>query len=546
MTTLTIYLLREDVNQADQAVAESATKLEVSDGESHYGVLYVKPRPRSTPKWARLFEELVDMERLGKVQTSAALFIVPVDGRFFALSFGQGRFIMRPDVFEERFGLLVTLNSASPDSLRSIDKRAFVDDQNSRVQKSQAAAAQSFGVEIERDLVRGIVAAPTDRSLGTRLGGADALTVSVDVRINGLVKLLKKYLAAFQSKLYLTHFPWIDHVRQLSSRRHEVNELDRQLEARLKDAWKANGQSDSCWLAMLDIVDWTKVHGFRFSHSSTQECLHDLHLPGLVSAYSGTDPTVDFLRKNYAIPIDQDYNELDRWPIYRCMHCEIELRGKCYVLSAGHWFEVDKGFTAEVNRYFDQIPRYSEELPLYRHDNEDKYNNEIVKVGSGKWCLMDKKLISVGGIHDRVELCDVYGNDTFLHVKHYGSSKVLGHLFNQGLISGELLKSHEGFIELVNGKLDSAFRLPMENKVPRDVSRYTIVFAVISESAKEGLHLPFFAKVVLKRVVSYLRGLGYGSVMLAKVECDQTHVRTIHVRPHKSRPNAMRRRGKKN
>jgi uncharacterized protein (TIGR04141 family) len=54
----------------------------------------------------------------------------PVDDRLFALTFGQGRFLLHPDAYEEWFGLVVTLNSIGSDALRSIDKRTFVDDQN--------------------------------------------------------------------------------------------------------------------------------------------------------------------------------------------------------------------------------------------------------------------------------------------------------------------------------------------------------------------------------------------------------------------------------
>jgi uncharacterized protein (TIGR04141 family) len=136
---------------------------------------------------------------------------------------------------------------------------------------------------------------------------------------------------------------------------------------------------------------------------------------------------------------------------------------------------------------------------------------------------MDKKLLRVGGIYDKVEFCDIYGGGELIHIKHYGSSSVLGHLFNQGLVSGELLKSHSGYIDLVNAELPVAHRLPsdpMGTRMPRDVSGYTIVFGIISQSEGTELHLPFFAKVVLKSVYTRLSELGYGNVMLAKISCD--------------------------
>ncbi|HEY4092159.1 MAG TPA: DUF6119 family protein [Luteibacter sp.] len=67
------------------------------------------------------------------------------------------------------------------------------------------------------------------------------------------------------------------------------------------------------------------------------------------------------------------------------------------------------------------------------------------------------------------------------------------------------------------------------------MSGYTVVFAIISESQKPGLHLPFFAKVVLKSVYARLREWGYGNVMLAKIECDPMVALTKKVKPKKPR-----------
>ena len=535
MATFTIYLLRESIKQADEAVVAGAERHVVAEGDSVYGILFVKERPRRPPKWAGLFEPFVEPRKLGFVQSSAAVFIVPVKDRLFALTFGHGRFILKQDAFEERFGLLTTLNSVKPDALRSIDKRTFVDDQNSRVQTSQAAAAQDFGVDIERDLIRGIVGYPESPELGRRLAGADALTVSVDAKVPEFKRMLRRYLKAFKSDAYKELFPWVDQVRQLNSKGPVVAELNDLLVEQLKLAWVNGGRADECWLAVPDIIDWANVHGFKFTKKVSEGASSDLHLPGLIQAYPDQVPTIEFLRSRYAMSVDEEDHPIDQWPVYRCIHCEVERDGKSFVLSAGHRFEVDKGFVESVDSYIANIPKYPRPLPIYHHANEGAYNEAVVDEGRGYWCLMDKKNIKVGGVYDKVEFCDIYGDKEILHVKHYGSSSVLGHLFNQGLVSGELLKSHKDYTNLANAKLDVAHMLPGGEAVPRDVSGYTVVFGVISQSEKPELHLPFFAKVVLKGVCSKLKDWGYGAVMLAKIECDRDYVVTKKVRARKPR-----------
>lgn len=521
MATFTIYLLRESVRTAAEAVVADAQEHVVAQDQSVYGTLYVKARPRRAPKWATLFEPFVERSKLGFVQSTAAVFIVPAGGRLFALTFGHGRFILKPDAFEERFGLLTTLNLVKPDALRSIDKRTFVDDQNSRVQTSQAAAALDFGVDIERDLIRGIVGYPESAALGRRLAGADALTVSVDAKVPDFKRMLRRYLAAFESNAYKQQFPWVDQVRQLNSKSPVVVALNDLLVERLKEAWANNGRVAGCWLAIPEIIDWANVHGFKFTRKASEGTSSDLHLPGLVQAYPDQSPTLEFLRSRYAMSVDEEDHPIDQWPVYRCVHCELQHEGKSFVLSAGHWFEVDKDFEASVDAYIANIPKYNHPLPIYRHADEAAYNADMVDKGDGAWCLMDQKNLKVGGIYDKVEFCDVYGDKVLLHIKHYGSSSVLGHLFNQGLVSGELLKSHKDYAGLANAKLDAAHQLALDEAIPRNVSDYTVVFGVISQSEEPDLHLPFFAKVVLKGVCSRLRDWGYGAVMLAKIDCDR-------------------------
>ena len=538
MATFTIYLLRESVATAEDAVVTGAKLHVIADGPSNYGKLFVKPTHPRPPKWAGLFEGYVDKNLLGTVQSSAAAFIVPVDNRLFALTFGQGRFLLHPDAYEERFGLVVTLNSIGSDALRSIDKRTFIDDQNSRVQTSQASSALSFGVDIERDLIRGIVGRPQSENLGRRLAGADALTVTADVTVPDVRRLLRRYLRKFESKDYLKNFPWVDQVCQLNPKGQKAISLDALLVEKLKEAWGKDGLVDGCWLAVPGIVNWEVVSGFKFTQSAREGVSNDLHLPGLVQAFPNEEPNLQFLWKHYAMPVDEEERVLDSWPIYRCLHCEIDDGGKSFILSAGRWFEVDKDFVNDVDSAFKSIPRYGKPLPIYNHADEDDYNKSAVAESQGQWCLMDKKLLPVGGVYDKVEFCDIYGNGELIHIKHYGSSSVLGHLFNQGLVSGELLKSHADYVDLANAELSAAHRLttdPIGAKVPRNVSGYTIVFGIISQSEQPDIHLPFFAKVVLKSVYTRLSELGYGSIMLAKISCDpMVKLRKI-LKPKRSR-----------
>lgn len=519
MATVTIFLLRKEYKTPTDALTEQLPAHQIDLDGKAYATLYVKKSADKAPAWATFFQDQIAPSLLGTVKSTSAALFLTVDSRIFVLTFGHGRFLLKPECYEERFGLLTTVNSVRPDALRSMDTRAFVDDQNSRVQTGQEASAYEFGIDIERDLVRAIVGKPTDASLGSRLSGTDSLTASVDVDISSIATLLRKYLTAYRSTGYKSTFPWIDQIRQVRRDSKLWHTLDDQLITIIKQAWKTNGVSDRCWLSLPDIVDWSNIDGFKFTNSKKEGVSSDVHLPGFVHTHDKDKLSIDYLKSHFAMAVDTEERVIERWPVYRCIQCEFDLNGKSYVLSAGIWFEIDKTFVGSIESFYKTIPNFPEKTLIYNHKNEGEYNEALAASDPARWCLMDKKLLQVGGVHDKIEFCDVYGQETILHIKHYGSSSVLGHLFNQGLVSGELLKSHPDLVNLANQKLHATHQLGLPQGVPRDVSNCTIVYGIISQSSKPGLHLPFFSKVVLKSCTTKLRDLGY-QVMIGKIECD--------------------------
>jgi uncharacterized protein (TIGR04141 family) len=521
MQNLTIYLLREEYKNSKDAVAAGAAHHPVTSNLSILGDLYVKRGPQRPPKWAKLFAPYLDTQLLGFVQSTAGVLIVKANNRLFAITFGQGRFILNPESFEERFGLLVTLNSVPADRLRSIDKHTFdVVDQNSRVQANKLSTAFEFGIDIERDLVKGIVGYPTSIGLGKRLAGADSLCITTDISLANIKPLLRKLLVQFQSKLYQQQYSWIDHIHQLRAKGAKATELNQLLIQKLEQARASNGINDGCWISIPDVIDWERVAGFKFTKRAKDGIETDLHLPGFFRSLAADDVvTIELLKTRQAFAVDEDENEVHRWSVFRCLHCEVKDSDGSFVLSGGSWFAIDKNFVESINDFYTDLPRYPNKLLEYNHSGENAYNQDVAAKSGGRLALMDAVPIMVGGIYDKVEFCDLF-SDSFelFHVKRYGGSNLLGHLFNQGLVSGELLRQHDAYPKLVNAKLPSTHHIPDSSDVPRDISNFSIVFAIVSQSLKP-LHLPLFAMVSLKNAVNRLWNIGFDNrVYIAKID----------------------------
>lgn len=186
---LAIYLLKADSREPEEHVPKRRTlkRFEVGKGTGKVGILFVQRTKTNPPRWAKLFDEFIDEGDLGKTSSSSAIFLVKADGWVFALAFGQGRYLLEPDCWEERFGLRVALNSISANRLRSVDKVTFdALSTHTRTQSSREASATEFGLDIELDLVRAVTGIPNDEALGRRITGMDALHASVRVDLKGL------------------------------------------------------------------------------------------------------------------------------------------------------------------------------------------------------------------------------------------------------------------------------------------------------------------------------------------------------------------------
>lgn len=117
---------------------------------------------------------------------------------------------------------------------------------------------------------------------------------------------------------------------------------------------------------------------------------------------------------------------------------------------------------------------------------------------------------------DRLEFCDLYTrNLEIIHIKRYGGSSVLSHLFSQGLVSGETFRRDEGFRRSVDRLLPQTHKLRAAvGNV--DASRFEVVFGIVSKSPRP-LNLPFFSKVNLRNAERRLSSYGY-RVSLLKIQ----------------------------
>lgn len=162
-----------------------------------------------------------------------------------------------------------------------------------------------------------------------------------------------------------------------------------------------------------------------------------------------------------------------------------------------------------MHQLVSSIASHSINLPDYTESAEAEYNQKLTNQLHG--LCMDANNIQYGNGMSKIEFCDVFApGKKIFHVKKYGGSSVLSHLFSQGYVSAELLLQDGNFRTAVRAKLPNGpFRTMIPTTRP-NASDYRIVFVIIGKINVSGkITLPFFSQVTLRRHYKQLTSYNY-------------------------------------
>jgi len=501
---LSVYMIKPEFQRLEDIIDSTEEPTEIP-GVGHF--VFEESHPHQ-PDWVKgFFGSALDDDVRIFASSAKGLFLVPVteDGKtvFFALSFGVGRHLLKDGVVEERFGLKVVLNSVDLASFRSIDKTTLGSvPKHSREQMGRDVAPTDFGIDIEQDLISSVTGKSRDERLGKIITGKDVLSLSVPVDTTNVVEFLLHSLKRYQSTDYKINFDWIDQIADVRDKR-----IEEELNTILID--KINrSELDKIWMAVPEVLDWSNVKGFRYLRAKRADVNDDVDMSTYLASLGGIALTADLFKEQPVFMISATTEEVGaRWKAFRCTYAEIVLKDRLYILNNGKWYEIARGFTEEVQKDFANTAESTITLPDCTFSDEASYNEAAAGSISGA-CCMDGKLVMHGGGHSKIEFCDIYTSDKRLvHIKRYGNSSVLSHLFSQGVVSGELFVSDNEFRDKLNAELPTTHKI-VDPSVRPNAPEHEIVYGIISHSEKQ-LDIPFFSKVSLRNAKRRLSSYGY-------------------------------------
>jgi uncharacterized protein (TIGR04141 family) len=510
--SLKIHLIKEPFSNSEMCIREnelpSLDSQAIDIQGASYSCLYLRKNKPKRPDWRALFPGI----NWSKYQTNtfSGLLIIDVSGRRFAITAGSGRFLLDPFAIEESFGFKTVINSVDPSTIRKIEKKTINQNPISSIEQlTHTSGLHDFQVDYYTDIVSKIRAKSSISELGTIIDGRDSLQISVECNVDAISDALSTCLEAYGSDAYLEYFPNIDNISVVGDR-ELTDVLDQMLIQRLNA-----GDFTNCWASMPEIIQDDNFDVFQFSRRQNALRYHDIELNNCLEKYTSKNRsfTKSELERDEVYIRTHGGDNYPRWRVWKCIYAEIIHTNQLYVLIDGKWYRVSQDFIQRLEEQIAEIPRAQFDLPSWKQ--QDKEPNYLASVSDG-FLVLDRDLVRVEG-QSPIEFCDLFLPDrTFIHVKRYGSSEVLSHLFNQGRVAARLLLEDRRFREEARKKFGDV--APFEIEERPDPRLFTIAFLVGSKYGDDQ-PLPLFARVVLVDVFNELRNYGF-NVMLGFIKIE--------------------------
>ncbi|RUM29253.1 MAG: hypothetical protein DSY75_08685 [Alteromonas sp.] len=465
--------------------------------------------------WSTLFSDYsVEQKEFSQHSVKAALF-VKIGLRYVIFTFGHGRGLINKSSIERGFGLKVSMNLGDPGQLKSVDKSTLERvARNTRSQVSINSGIEDFDFEFDHEILKSMTAIVVrDDDELEMISGKDSVSLYTDIDFDKFEEIASRLIDAYESNLYKEKYPWAEFIKI---------EVDPSITSELEELLVRsinNRDLDNFWLAPPSIINYEDFSGFVYS-TKNPPCKHpELDLYSFLSEApfkQRNNISIAALKKKVIKIYNGDDKKIDEFPVFDALNGEAEYKGNKYVLNDGLWYQISNTFAEEVEKFFIELPIWKglENKP-YQDKRECCYLRRIAD--GEEIAVLDQHWVRHKEVKQNYEFCDLLTQcGRIIHVKHYGGSSVLSHLFSQATNGVEMLLNCPEIIPQIQEYLEETY-LSFDFD-PKKERKNRVVLAIIQE--KQGdLHIPFLSKVNLRHHARGMMNRGF-TVELAKIPVD--------------------------
>ena len=517
--THSIYLIKSDSEKNDNF-------LQNIEGCHHYSIpisgypnaeVYLKTINSKAHSWSNLLPTKVSGIDWSQYRTRSlfGLLLIKVEERLFALTSGFGRFLLHPFSFENRFGFKTVLNSIAPQTIQQLSKLTLSQNPKTSIEQvAKGVTLGQFGIDGFLDLIQRVKGKSKIETLGLSLDGEDALKISVSFELCQLPELLSESLDLYSSNEYQTYFPEVDNLAEVKDKEQKslLNiDLENKLNIELEHYSSGEELSGDIWASIPEIVFDADFECFTYKNTENALHYYDIELSYLFreryltrNGSKKRHVTISSLTNDKIFIRKADGTTYEKWRAIVCINAVIERDEEKYFFIEGKWFRASSSYIDALDQKINCIPSSGLVFSDWpQHIKEKDYLSTNPLDHNTSYLVLDRDNIYLDG-QSPVEPCDIYTQDKLLiHLKRYGSSSLLGHLFNQGFVSGDLLINSVEFKNKFNEKLT-------EEYIIDDVNPYDFTISyVIGTKYPNNCKLPLFSKITLTKAYDELKRKGF-------------------------------------
>ena len=192
---ITFFLLKENFS-ATNALKDTNDLQLIDLSNLSDGTLYLADLPPKTPWWISYLGISQDVLQVFK----GAILFLAVEGRTFALTFGNIQYKLKPESYEYDFGLITTLNSINPKELKSTDILQPENAIRRRIQTPKLSELTFFDFDRDSSIIKRLTGKVRDdyKHLFTNTSGADSVRISTKKQLSDLTDLCKQLLEIYK------------------------------------------------------------------------------------------------------------------------------------------------------------------------------------------------------------------------------------------------------------------------------------------------------------------------------------------------------------
>lgn len=477
-------------------------------------MLYIFPGQMKPPKWLRHVSGLFPGCPQLTGASHAALIAFRTQEATYALTFGHAWMYLKEESFDNDFGLRATINLIDQDKLKTLERSNLGIAVRDFSQAAWQRRLQDFGLDEALEIVRKVSGEAAPNQVAERATGARSFKFVTESDLSEIPELADGARTLSYSDAYkTTEFRIIDFLRPVGDKKTK-DILDTHLVTSIIDN---DGNFELAAPQILsDDYSYFKIVGLR-----SRAEFPIINLSIYRSILGNLVPALDLTQlQSHKISVysDDGSSPINKWPIYRCLVGSIELNQNEYALNEGTWYKVDQSFNESANhRYETRKCALDQNLSVLmkigtpnninkiHSESEESYN---LRVGNDTdYICLDQKFVQIDGVTRGrgVEMCDLLdlNGRRFIHVKKgSGNSSALSHLFRQGVLSAQLLRSQpEARTKLRRLILDISGEADAElfDNIVANGERWTVEFRIADSRRANGeFSIPFFSKVSFK------------------------------------------------